>query len=98
MRQVDTRAELYIDLPNQARNKAIFDALLAKRLEIESEFEGKLEWQRLDTKRASRITIGFPGGWAEESSWPEVIPKVVAAMERLHKVLAKRALAAKGSS
>lgn len=98
VRQADTRVELYIDLANQARNKAIFDALMAKRQEIESEFDGKLDWQRLDGKRASRITVAFPGGWADESTWAEVIPKVVAAMEKLHNVIAKRALAAKGAS
>ena len=88
VRQRDTRAELYVDLPNQARNKAIFDALFAKRQELEVGFGGPLEWQRLDTRRASRITVTFPGGWAEDSTWPFVIPNVVAAMERLHKVLA----------
>jgi len=98
VRQTDSRAELYIDLPVQARNKAIFDALVAKRAEVESEFGGALDWQRLDDNRASRITISFAGGWAEESTWAEVIPKVVVAMEKLHKVLSKRALAAKDAA
>ena len=95
VRQGDTRAELYIDLPDQSRNKAIYDSLFAKRAEIEGEFGGKLDWQRLDAKRASRVTVDFSGGWGDEAAWPDVIPKVVAAMGRLHKVLAKRALTAK---
>jgi hypothetical protein len=60
--------------------------------------QGKLDWQRLDSKRASRVTIAFPGGWADESTWPDVIPKVVGAMEKLHKALSKRAVAAKDDS
>jgi hypothetical protein len=44
-----------------------------------------------------RVTIAFPGGWVE-STWPDVIPKVVAAMERLHKMLSKRAVAAKDAT
>ena len=44
------------------------------------------------------ISVTYPGGWAQESTWAEVIPKVVAAMEKLHKVLSKRAIAAKGAS
>ena len=98
VRQGDTRAELYIDLPNQSRNKAIFDALVAQRDEVEVEFGGALDWQRLDSKRASRVTIRLPGGWMDESTWPDVIPKLVAAMERLHKALSKRAVAAKEAS
>jgi hypothetical protein len=81
-----------------ARNKAIFDALVAKRNEIEADFGGKLDWQRLDSKRASRVSIGFPGGWVSELTWPDVIPKIVAAMERLYKVLSKRAVAAKDAT
>jgi hypothetical protein len=98
VRQRDTRAELYIDFPNQARNKAIFDTLIAQRLQIEKDFEGPLDWQRMDSKRASRITVVFPGGWTEGATWNDVIPKVVTAMERLHKVIAKRAVAAKEAS
>ncbi len=50
------RAEVYIDLKQADRNKAIYDWLLARKNEIEKA-TGQLEWERLDQKRASRISL-----------------------------------------
>ncbi len=50
------RAEVYIDLGQADRNKAIYDWLLARKNEIEK-FTGQLEWERLDQRRASRISL-----------------------------------------
>ena len=36
-------------------NKSIFDALISKRQQIESDFGNQLEWERMDDKRMSRI-------------------------------------------
>ena len=46
--------ELYIDRgkASKAENKRLFDILLDKKEEIEATFGGKLDWQRLDSKRA----------------------------------------------
>jgi hypothetical protein len=41
------------------RNKAIFDALVGKREQIEQK-TGTLEWERLDQRRASRISLIRP--------------------------------------
>jgi len=60
------RAELYIDRGDQAGNKAIFEALLQRRPEIEAAFGESLAWERLETKRASRIAI-YRDGNIEES-------------------------------
>lgn len=51
------RAEIYVDLGEPDWNKATFDALLAQRDAIEREFGERLEWERLDNKRASRIAL-----------------------------------------
>ncbi len=67
--QDETRAELYIDAREAAENKALFDALHAERLAIEADFGGALSWQRLDDKRASRISVAVPGGWADNQTW-----------------------------
>jgi hypothetical protein len=92
------KCELYIDPGRREANKTIFDALHAQKAAIEAEFGEALSWERLDTKRASRIAARFDGGWADESAWPTLIPKMVDAMGRLHQVLAKSALAAKGAT
>lgn len=51
------RAELYIDVGDATRNKAIFDALIAKKDDIEQRFGVALDWERLDQKRACRISV-----------------------------------------
>lgn len=88
--QTDTRVELYIDGPNRDENKALFDQLVAHRESIEATFGGVLFWQRLDDKRASRISYTVPGGWADSSTWPVAIEQAVDAMTRLYAALAPR--------
>lgn len=47
--------ELSIHGRTQEENKSIFDALFAKRQQIELDFGKQLEWERMDDKRMSRI-------------------------------------------
>ena len=49
--------DLYIDFRDQERNKRAFDRLEDNRGALESELKAALEWERLDDKRASRISI-----------------------------------------
>jgi uncharacterized protein with ParB-like and HNH nuclease domain len=85
-----TRPELYIDNGKADENKALFDHLNAHRQEIEAAFGGPLNWQRLDDKRASRISVTVPGGWADESSWPGAFEKAVDGMKRLYAAMGER--------
>ena len=55
------RVELYIVTGDQARNKAIFDALSVQQLEIEAAFGDVLAWERINKKRASRVAAYHPG-------------------------------------
>lgn len=93
--QDETRAELYIDAPDARENKAVFDALHADREAIDAEFGTELVWQRLDDKRASRISFAVPGGWVDDSTWPSAIEQAVGAMQRLYKTLSPRVEAAR---
>jgi len=81
-----TRMELYLDCGKKEANKELFDHLHAQRQQIEAEIGTPLSWQRLDDKRASRISLTVPGGWADESSWPGAIEKAVDGMKRLYAV------------
>jgi len=54
------RAELYIDVGDIIQNKAIFDWLLARKTELEMKMGEPLSWERLDNRRASRISVGRP--------------------------------------
>lgn len=86
----ETGVELYIDRGGNcdAENKSIFDALFAKKNEIEKVFGEPLEWERLDNKRASRVRKTLTlGGWKDSDKWPEICPVTVDAMTRLEKAL-----------
>ncbi|MFN3565950.1 MAG: DUF4268 domain-containing protein [Burkholderiaceae bacterium] len=75
--------ELYIDTGDAAENKQLFDAFHAKKDQIEHDFGAPLLWERLDTKRASRIKYLIPcGGLTSEEQWPEIQEKLVDAMRR----------------
>lgn len=50
------RAELYIDVGDAAKNKAIYDALMMDKAAIEA-LTGELVWERLDQRRACRISL-----------------------------------------
>ena len=86
----EAAAELYIDRGKDcdAENKAIFDALHAKKTEIEAVFGGPLEWQRLDSKRACRIRKSIPvAGYRDEERYAEAFSGMVDAMIQLEKSL-----------
>jgi len=51
------RTELYIDIGDGEKNKAIFDWLYEQKDDFHSKVGQELEWERLDDKRASRIAI-----------------------------------------
>ena len=53
--------ELYIDSGERERNKRAFDRLEQQKELLESELEATLEWERLENRRASRISIRRPG-------------------------------------
>ncbi len=80
--------EIYIDRGDAKQNKHIFDSLHAKKAEIEQTFGGKLEWERLDDKRASRIKYAINAGYTSpESKWGEIHEQMVDAMTRLESAL-----------
>ncbi len=85
--------ELYIDHDQDTgqKNKAIFDALHVEKETIEREFGSSLNWERLDTKRGSRINKLFPsGGWATPDKWEDLQMKMIDAMIRFDKTLRSR--------
>jgi hypothetical protein len=82
-----TGVELYIDTGDQERNKQMFDELYKNKEAIENTFQKKLEWERLDEKRASRIkyTINMGGLKADEESWPQIQEEMINSMNQFYK-------------
>lgn len=90
--------DLYIDVNDQDRNKDIFDALLADKAAIETEFGEELDWRRLDDKRASRIVKVWHGQGSinEPETWPQLQDMMIDAMLRFDKAIRKRLRRIKG--
>jgi len=82
------RVEIYIDRGSNEVNKAVYDKLLASKEDIEKSYGEPLYWQRLDDKRASRISSGLNGVTVrDETSWPTLQESMVEMMIRFEKAL-----------
>ena len=69
----EARVEVYISRSEAEENKAIFDALHARKAEIEAAFGKPLIWQRLDDKKACRIKYAKAYDGYNRENWPEMI-------------------------
>ena len=76
--------ELYID-----DNKQLFDMLYEERNNIESELGFKMEWQRLNHKKASRIKYAIPGlDFSNHSNYEMLMNQIVDNVIIMRKVFA----------
>lgn len=92
------QAELYIDRGKgcDEDNKKIYDKLFSHKDEIEKDFGGKLRWERLDDRRASRISTRIDiAGLGDQEKWSELQDEMINAMGRLEKAIKKHIKALK---
>src|SRR3989344_8095701 len=88
------RCEIYLDRGKEFEepniNKERFDQLLKNKEVIESVFGGKLNWERLDGKRASRISFRFEdSSLRDKESWENLHEKMVDTIVRMEKAFNK---------
>ena len=86
----ENQVELYVDRGKDAdlENKNIFDELIKNKDEIENVFGESLKWERLDNKRACRISRQFDnGGYRDEDKWSDIHNNMIDAMCRFEKAL-----------
>lgn len=78
---------LEINSDDPAENKRTFDALFARRQELEAAYGSRLVWDRLDNKKVSTIygIVDDRGLKADEAEWPELQRKMIVLMERFSK-------------
>jgi hypothetical protein len=84
------RIELSIWGRTQDDNKVIFDALISKREQIESDFGTQLTWERMSDKRMSRIKFEKSGiSIFNENDWPQMIEFLVVNVPKFEKAFKK---------
>ena len=66
-------------------NKKRFDELIKHQEQIEESFGDKLVWERLDDKRACRISFVLDYGINDKEKWSEMQEKMIDNMVRLEK-------------
>jgi hypothetical protein len=81
--------ELYIDAGSKEANEALFDRLMVHTAAIEESFGHPLHWEKLENKRASRISYDLNKGGLglPESEWPVLQQAMVETMMRLEAAL-----------
>ena len=79
------RAEAYIDTRDQKSTKAVFDDLYRQKARIEEKVGEELEWDRIDRKQASRISLYYPREIrvTDEERWPDARSWLVEAMGKM---------------
>ncbi len=83
------RVEIYIDGREKEKNKALFDYLYSRKVEIEKEYCGILIWERLSDKRACRIKDEIQCRTFEIDNWTEVFAFMKSAGQKMFDVFHK---------
>lgn len=81
------RAELYIDVGDQATNKQYFDRLRERDSELESQIGQPIAWESLNTKRAFRLAVYHDAPTEHFDSDAELIEWAAETMARIVDVL-----------
>jgi CBS domain-containing protein len=84
------RVELYLDLGDQEQTKAAFDKLIGQRGQIEGQV-GTVAWERLNSRRASRIALYHEGQISEEKKQAELRKWAVESMIKFYNALVEPA-------
>lgn len=92
------RVELYIDVGESDKNKRLFDWLFEQKEIIETEFEESLDWERLDSRRASRIAIYREGSIDDVETLQEIHSWAVQELLKFRKVFSSRLKSYKSQS
>lgn len=71
-------------------DKRLFDKLHSNKEAIESEFGAKLQWNRLDERKASRIIYYIDGlNFDDRSNYPDLNEKIISTVIKMRKVFKK---------
>jgi hypothetical protein len=80
------RVEVYIDVGDRDENKRLFDLLNADASRLESALGERLTWERLDDRRASRISLPHDADPATFDNDPELAEWAAETMVKVDRV------------
>ena len=83
--QSEARVEFALDHAQKEKSKAMFDALFAKKEQIEKRFGTALSWRRMDENRASLIVCAHDFDGYNQENWETMIAWLVDHIRRLEK-------------
>lgn len=85
--QKEARIELWLARTPAEDNKALFDILAAQKTALESAFGQPFNWQRLDGKKSSRISVAQDFDGYNPDNWPAMTQWLVKNMSRFEQVV-----------
>lgn len=80
----EARVQIQFERHDKSENKALFDALFARRESIELAFGNKLDWKRLDNAKSSRIEFKQVFDGYDEENWPVIIEWLETQLRQLY--------------
>lgn len=85
------RTELFISRGSAEENKFVFDELFSRKDQIESDFGGKLIWERLDDKKSCRIRYAMNDvSCYDTEEWDNIMNFMIDGMIRMERALIKQ--------
>ena len=91
IRQRDAAVQLILEGPDADANLRAFEQLEARRADIEREFGGSLDWERMEGRKKCAIGVTLPlGGYRDEDRWPQLHDAMIKNMVRLERAFRPR--------
>ena len=87
-KKYEIQTEFYFDKDSKAENKEMYDSLYASKDGIEQAFGQKLNWERLDDRKASRIKLVKEFDSYDRDNWPDMNKWLYENMVKLEQALA----------
>ncbi|MBD2843475.1 DUF4268 domain-containing protein [Erythrobacter rubeus] len=85
----EVRVEINLGRAERAENKAVFDGLHARKLQIEESFGQPLDWKRLDHRKSSRIEFAKEFDSYNRDNWPNIIDWMVETLGQFHQAISE---------
>ena len=85
----EVRVQLNLVSSDHEKNKWVFDQLEGEKEALQDRFGGKLEWRRMDGRKASRICCVHPCEGFDTENWPKMIEWLCDHVARLEKTFSE---------